>query len=112
VKNNLRQVVVGVIVWCAIALCFANAAMANGRKRRIEVKPRYPEIARAMNLSGAVNLELTVEPDGIVKNVKVLGGHPVLVQASVDAVKQWKYEPSPSETTESIQFKFNPNQNE
>jgi membrane protein involved in colicin uptake len=49
-----------------------------------------------------------VRPDGTVKDVKILGGHPLLVDAAVRAVMQWKYQPAPKETVEILKFSFGP----
>lgn len=59
-----------------------------------------------MNLVGSVQLQASVRPDGTVKEIKVLGGHPVLVEAAVTALKQWRYEPGPKETVETIRISF------
>jgi protein TonB len=58
-----------------------------------KVAPEYPAQARQLRIEGAVQLEMTVNKDGSVTAVKVLGGHPMLARAAVDAVKQWKYRP-------------------
>jgi TonB family protein len=50
-----------------------------------------------------------VAPNGSVKNTKVVGGHPLLVNAAVDAVKKWRFEPASEETTGVVEFKFDPN---
>ena len=59
-----------------------------------------------MNLRGSVQLEVTVKPDGRVKDVRVVGGHPLLADAAVRSVKQWRYEPSGRETTEVVKVNF------
>jgi Gram-negative bacterial TonB protein C-terminal len=43
-----------------------------------------------------------------VKDVKVVGGHPLFVDATTDALKKWKYAPSNSETTAELEFNFHP----
>lgn len=78
-----------------------------GRKVVHQVKPVYPELARRMRISGQVRLEVLVAPDGKVKTVKTLGGHPLLVSAAEDAVKRWKFEPG-AETKETRTFNFKP----
>lgn len=86
-------------------------ASASDRKVKSKVAPTYPELAKKMQVSGAVRLEVTVAPNGTVKNVKVIGGHPLLVDAATDAVKRWRYEAGPDETTEGpIVFNFSPNE--
>lgn len=57
------------------------------------VRPEYPEVARLAHLSGIVVLEALVGTDGRVENVKALNANPVLEQAAVDAVTQWRYKP-------------------
>jgi TonB family protein len=76
--------------------------------RRLEhnVVPEYPEIAERMKLVGIVQVEAIVNPDGTVREVRVIGGHPLLAEAMVRAVKQWKYQPAPKETVEPIKFSF------
>ena len=61
----------------------------GGRKIKTRVAPEYPELARKIRISGIVRVELTVTAEGAVKDVKELGGNPVLLEALVRAVKQW-----------------------
>ena len=83
-----------------------GAAKDDGRKLKLKVQPLYPEIARTMHVSGTVRVQVVITPGGTVKNVKALGGHPVLLDSVMDAVKRWKYEPGPQETTTVVEFKF------
>lgn len=76
------------------------------RKLKSKVVPEYPAIARQLSLQGKVRIETTVSADGRVTNTKVLGGNPVLASAAVDAVKRWRFEPGPKETTEIIEIDF------
>jgi TonB family protein len=105
-SQQLSRAIAGALATCFVVVCLAGAANAEERKRKAEVKPQYPELARGLNLSGTVRLEAEVAPDGKVRNVKVLGGHPVLVRAAVEAVKQWKYEVAQTETTEPVEIHF------
>jgi TonB family protein len=59
-----------------------------------------------MGLSGKVRIEVTIAPDGRVKSARALGGHPLLVQACLEAVKEWRYETAPEETTQVVEFEF------
>lgn len=80
------------------------------RKTKSKIEPMYPELARRMKISGVVKVDLTVAANGAVKDAKVVGGHPVLANAVLDAVKKWRFEPGSQETTESLQFRFDPNE--
>ena len=62
-----------------------------------------------MGLSGTVRLQLLIAPNGNVKETKVIGGHPILVTAAVDAVKKWRFETASAESTGTVEFKFDPN---
>ena len=82
------------------------SADASGRKIRSRVVPAYPDVARQAHITGKVRLEASVAADGSVRSVKVIGGSPVLVSASTDALTKWRFEPAASETTETVQFTF------
>jgi TonB family protein len=81
-----------------------------GRKAKFRVAPAYPDLARRMNITGVVKLEVTVAPNGTVKSAKLIGGHPVLANAALDAIKKWRFETGPDETTGIVDFHFSPNQ--
>ena len=78
------------------------------RRAILKVKPAYPELARRTNVSGIVRLEVSVAPDGEVKQSKVLGGNPVLIQAAETAVRHWKFEADARQTVERVTFRFTP----
>ncbi len=78
------------------------------RKVKTKVAPVYPETARLMRLGGTVKLSVVVGVNGSVKSTTVLGGHPLLVAAAQDAVKSWKFEPAPAESSGVIEFTFKP----
>jgi TonB family protein len=76
------------------------------RRVRSRVEPVYPDLARKMNLTGTVKVEVVVAPNGTVKEAKVVGGHPVLAGAALDAARKWRFEPAPVETSGVVEFKF------
>jgi TonB family protein len=89
----------------------AQAATQNDeivRRAKNKVQPSYPELARRMNISGTVKIEVVVAPNGTVKEARVVGGHPVLASAALDAARKWRFEPAPAESTGVIDFKFEP----
>jgi TonB family protein len=59
-----------------------------------DAKPVYPAMARSAGVSGAVTIEATIGPDGKVIDAKVVRSIPLLDQAALDAVRQWKYNPT------------------
>jgi TonB family protein len=86
----------------------ANTPVEGTRRVERTVLPEYPQIAERMKLSGTAQVSALVKRDGTVKEVKILGGHPLLVDALVRAVKQWKYQPGSKETVEVVKFSFGP----
>lgn len=78
------------------------------RKVKSRVDPTYPDVARRMNITGTVKVAVVVTPSGAVKSTRVVGGHPLFVNAAVEAVKKWKFEPASQEDTEIVEFKFQP----
>ncbi|HEX6823351.1 MAG TPA: TonB family protein [Candidatus Sulfotelmatobacter sp.] len=84
-----------------------SASTPSDRKVATRVAPVYPELAKKMHIHGVVRVEAIVRPNGSVKNTRVLGGSPVLVDAAADAVAKWKFVASQGETTEVVQLVFN-----
>lgn len=95
-----------------LAPCQATAQATQSdeivRRAKTRVDPAYPELARKMNLSGTVKIEVTVAPNGSVKDARVVGGHPVLASAAQDAARKWRFEPASTESKGIIDFKFEP----
>lgn len=92
-----------------LILAFGMSAFAQESKRAIKTPARivYPELAKRMNVTGAVKVEVVVAPNGTVKTAKAIGGHPLLIESAVTAAKNTKYEPSAEETKELIVYNFN-----
>jgi protein TonB len=55
--------------------------------------PAYPAIARAARVEGTVVLQATISKTGTIENLRVLSGSPMLQQAALNAVQQWRYRP-------------------
>jgi TonB family protein len=87
-------------------LAQSSATDEGKRKVKSKTSPSYPEIARRMNVTGKVKIEVIITPDGHVRSTRVVGGHPLLVQVCEDSVKEWKFFPAPEETTQIIEFDF------
>jgi TonB family protein len=93
----------------AVAPTSPSSASVDGtRGLERSPAPEYPELAERLKLTGTAQVAALIQPDGTVKEVKILGGHPLLADALATAVKQWKYQPSAKETTEIVKFTFSP----
>lgn len=56
--------------------------------------PRYSVIARQARVQGIVDIDAVIDTDGTISEMKVVSGHPMLISAALEAVKNWKYEPT------------------
>jgi TonB family protein len=93
--------------WVAAGAPIAAGQQIN-RKLKSKVAAHYPELARRLNISGVVKIQITIAANGTVRNAKLVGGHPVLANAALDAVKNWRYEAGPEESTGIVDFRFDP----
>lgn len=113
VQGSRRILVVSVLSIVAIASVFVGigrAEEAGARKVQNKAQPAYPDLARRMKIVGVVKVQVTVAPNGSVKDVRVVGGHPVLANAVVDAVRRWHFESGSQTTTENLEFRFDPSE--
>jgi TonB family protein len=108
-----RMFAVGLLLlggWAATSAPLAWGQEEVNRKAKLRVAPVYPELARRMNITGVVKVQVTVAPNGSIKNAKLVGGHPVLASAALDAVKKWRFETGPEDSTGIVEFRFDPKQ--
>lgn len=59
-----------------------------------KVTPLYPPLAKQARIQGTVRLQAVIAKDGSIVELQVLSGHPLLQQAALDAVRQWRYHPT------------------
>jgi len=57
------------------------------------VEPSYPPIARAARVQGNVVLKAIIDKAGNIQDLQLVSGHPMLVPAAIEAVRQWHYKP-------------------
>jgi TonB family protein len=111
-KTLMRQgTLAGLLLAAIFALSPGTSAQESSesaRKVLVQTPAVYPTLARSMNIRGIVKLQAQVAPNGTVKKIDVVGGHPLLTQSAVTAVGHWKFEPSPHETKEAVEIKFDP----
>jgi TonB family protein len=92
----------------ALMLTTMSLPAQDGRKAIANPTPPYPEVAKKFRLIGTVKVQVVIGTDGHIKSVKPIGGHPVLVDAVKETLKDWKYAPASSETTTVLEFDFHP----
>jgi len=109
--QNMRLWAIAGLLTVAVTIFHPLPAMAQGeltRKAKTKVMPAYPDLARRMNITGTVKVLVVVAPNGSLKDTKIVGGNPLLVNAAMDALKKWKFEPADSDSTGTVEFKFQP----
>src|SRR5215468_6033212 len=113
------------VLLCAVAISLSAFAQESTRPNvRIScpllnphpvkiVRPTYPPLARQTHVEGKVSLNCLIGTDGLVEKIEVKKGHPLLIQASTDAVSKWKFKPVvlngkavEMETTVNIDFQL------
>jgi len=98
------------IILFAIVVLTLTSAFASGPRKVMVIAPtEYPVLARQMNVEGAVKIEAVVEPNGKIKDAKIIGGHPLLVDAALKSAKKFQFEPTGSESVETITINFKRN---
>ena len=85
-----------------------TAAQVSDRRVITRVEPDYPDALKKLYIGGVVRVEVHVAANGSVKNVKLLGGNPILGQSTMKAVKSWKYVPAAADETLTVKLEFDP----
>ncbi len=95
---------------CSAPLPGADVPAEHHTARKVvkKVLPEYPTLARHLEIRGAVKLVVTVEPSGKVKSARAVGGNPTFVQAAMDVISKWKFEPAAEPSTETVEIRFDP----
>jgi TonB family protein len=83
-----------------------SGAQRAGRKLLRHDEAEYPAIAQKLSLHGVVKLRVWITPEGSVRRLEYIGGHPLLAESAVKAAKTWKFEIAAKESTELVEVKF------
>jgi len=108
---SILQWSASVLMASLLALTCSQPAFSQSeltREVKIRIAPAYPELARRLGLHGTVRILVTVLPNGNLKDTKVMGGNPILVNAAMEALKKWKFEPAADESSGTVEFNFAP----
>jgi TonB family protein len=88
---------------------FSQSEDGAGERRVItRVEPKYPPTLERLYIGGVVRLQVDVAANGTVESAQLLGGNPILGQAAIAAVKQWKYAPAKTKTRTVERLEFDP----
>jgi protein TonB len=90
--SGSRPVMPAAVAPSTPARTFRTSSMMQGSLIR-RVEPVYPPLARNARIQGAVVLEAVISKGGTIENLRMISGHPMLVSAAIEAVRQWKYRP-------------------
>ena len=112
---NVRPCFAGlyIAIFLGIIAIFPSLSAAQEQtevKRKIvsQVVPVYPELAKKMQITGVVKMEVVVAPNGKTKSTQVVGGSPVFVKAATEAVEKWKWGVASQDTKELVELDFHP----
>ena len=113
INESLRHVVPPAPPGVGSKPAFRTSSMLQGSLVR-RVEPVYPPLARSAHIQGQVVLAAVISKAGTIQHLQVLSGHPMLVNAALDAVSQWRYQPYvlngeviEVETQITVNFKLN-----
>jgi TonB family protein len=103
---TLSQLVIVVLLSVVPSVAQVQEQSSKERKLITRVEPEYPETLKRLYIGGVVRVEVEIEPSGMVKSTKLLGGSPILGQSTMKAIKQWRYAPAASEETLTVKIEF------
>jgi TonB family protein len=103
---TLSLLVITVFLSAVPFLAQVQEESSKERKLITRVEPEYPETLKRLYIGGVVRVEVEIEPNGVVRSTKLLGGSPILGQSTMKAIKQWRYAPAPSEETLTVKIEF------
>jgi periplasmic protein TonB len=119
IKHSLSRVLQTTVVLALMTCSLSRLGLAQIRveesdaKKNIitKVEPEFPPIAKQMNLSGRVEVDLHVDETGKVEKVDAVSGNPILAGAAISASKRWKFQPfeadgKPTKAVVRIAFSF------
>ena len=94
---------------CVVSVpLFSQSEEAVERKVITRVEPKYPPTLERMYIGGVVRLQVDIAANGTVEGAQLLGGNPILGQAAIVAVKQWKYASASHKTQQVEKLEFDP----
>lgn len=110
-RSHIKWMVLGAV--CLLPLPAQEAIPTANAMARLakKVQPDYPPAAKQLNVTGSQEVQITVSAAGDVEDAKVIKGNAMFTAASINAVKQWKFQPmvkdgAPLRFTTTIVFSY------
>jgi TonB family protein len=95
---------------CVVSLPVRSQSEEGASERKVitRVEPKYPPTLERLYIGGVVRLQVDISANGTVESAQLIGGSPILGQAALAAVKQWKYTPAKTKTRTVERLEFDP----
>ena len=109
-NRSARNGLVLCLFACVVSLPLLSQSEEGAAERKVitRVEPKYPPTLERMYIGGVVRLQVDIAANGTVESAQLLGGNPILGQAAMVAVKQWKYAPANHKTEQVECLEFDP----
>ncbi len=113
-SSGTRRVARTGLIMCLFACIVSMPLVAQSedgtadRKVINRVEPKYPPTLERLYIGGVVRLQVEISANGNVESAQLIGGNPILGQAAIAAVKQWKYAPGTHKTKQTERLEFDP----
>jgi len=105
--NRIKRALSAVLLM-GMSLPGLTALAQEARKPISRPAPPYPDAAKRLMLSGTVKVQVVIAADGLIKETKIIGGHPLFVNTVEETLKKRRYAPASSDTTVQLEFDFHP----
>ena len=116
IHSDFRSKLFLAILITCVALTTARSVKAQAhdhtaeRKVVTRVEPDYPDTLKRLYIGGVVRVQVVVTSAGTVESTELLGGNPILGQAAIKAIKDWKFAPGNGKATFVVPLTFDPHQ--
>jgi protein TonB len=103
------KVLTAVLILSAPGLVRADLRLTEAEAKEaasVKTLPEYPPMARQLKVTGKVELEVIITPEGKVEEVKIVSGNPVLTRPCAKVVSEWKFKPMRARATAPLTFEF------
>ena len=111
-RRLARTVLLACFFACVVSVSLFSQSDEGASERRVitRVEPKYPPTLERLYIGGVVRLQVDIAANGSVESAQLIGGNPILGQAAIAAVKQWKYSPAKAKSRTVERLEFDPHQ--